>query len=129
MTEGTLALRELEIVVGPPQAIREFRIGVDLPRQVSGYSEIDTVPGQMFRDQGTWRTGFGGVRPHQAVGFALAYAALHLGTIDLHSHIGVVPDYPVQSRVGAQFGRLADGRATVGFEFDERQGKFHPGVL
>ena len=86
------------MVVRPPQAIRELRKGVDLPRQVSGYSEIDTVPGQVFCGQGKWRTGFGGVRQHE-------------------------------SRVCAQFGRLADGRATVGFEFDERQGKFHPGVL
>jgi len=95
MDDATAAVRELEIQIRAPQDTQEMRFGVDLQKQVWGYSEIDTVPDQIFivaRESG------GQVLfafdQDQPIGFALAFAAIHSGTIYLHSHmVGVLPGY------------------------------------
>jgi predicted GNAT superfamily acetyltransferase len=95
MDDATAAVREPEIQIRVPQDTQEMRLGVDLQKQVWAYSEIDTVPDQIFivaRESG------GQVLfafdQDQPIGFALAFAAIHNGTIYLHSHmVGVLPGY------------------------------------
>ena len=95
MDDATAAVREPEIQIRAPQDTQEMRLGVDLQKQVWAYSEIDTVPDQIFivaRESG------GQVLfafdQDQPIGFALAFAAMHNGTIYLHSHmVGVLPGY------------------------------------
>jgi len=95
MPEGTVSAKELEISIRAPQGIDELGICVDLQRQVWAYSEIDTVPEQMFA---VARESGGQVLlafdQRKAVGFALAFVGVHHRTIYLHSHmVGVVPEY------------------------------------
>src|SRR5246500_3916561 len=95
MIDATTSVRVPPIQIRAPQEAQEMRLGVDLQRQIWGYSEIDTVPDQMFivaRESG------GQVLfaydQDQPIGFALAFAAIDEGTIYLHSHmVGVVPGY------------------------------------
>jgi predicted GNAT superfamily acetyltransferase len=88
-------MREPAIQIRAPQDTQEMRFGVLLQKQVWGYTEIDTVPEQMFivakESGGQVLFAFDQDNP---IGLALAFAAMHDGTIYLHSHmVGVVPGY------------------------------------
>jgi predicted GNAT superfamily acetyltransferase len=92
---GTEALIEPTIHIRAPQNTQEMSLAVDLQQQVWGYTEIDLVPDQIFivakESGGQVLFAFDQAKP---VGFALAFAAIHDGTIYLHSHmVGVLPDY------------------------------------
>jgi predicted GNAT superfamily acetyltransferase len=91
---GSRALNE-GITVRSLHAAEEMRIGVELQQQVWGYSEIDTVPEQMFivakESGGQVLVAYEGDR---AVGFALAFAGIHGTHHHLHSHmVGVIPEF------------------------------------
>jgi predicted GNAT superfamily acetyltransferase len=88
-------MREPAIQIRAPQDTQEMRFGVPLQKQVWGYTEIDTVPEQMFivakESGGQVLFAFDQDNP---IALALAFAAMHDGTIYLHSHmVGVVPGY------------------------------------
>jgi predicted GNAT superfamily acetyltransferase len=95
MAEGSASMKEPEIVIRPLQEVEEMSLGVDLQRSVWGYSEIDTVPDQMFivaKESGGQV--LGAFHQHRAVGFALAFAGTHRGMVYLHSHmVGVLPEF------------------------------------
>jgi predicted GNAT superfamily acetyltransferase len=95
MTEGMASVKEPGILIRPLQEVQEMSIGVDLQRRVWGYSEIDTVPDQVFivaKESGGQV--LGAFHQGKAIGFALAFAGVHRGTVYLHSHmVGVVPEY------------------------------------
>lgn len=83
------------VVVRALNAVEEMSIGVRLQQAVWGYSEIDTVPEQMFvvakESGGQVLAAFCGEQP---VGFALAYAGIHHGSHYLHSHmVGILPEF------------------------------------
>lgn len=95
MCEGAVFVREMGIEVRMLQDVKEMNIGVELQRRVWGYSEIDTVPDQMFivakESGGQVLAAFDQGKP---VGFALAFAGIHQGLHYLHSHmVGVLPEY------------------------------------
>ena len=105
-----------------------MRLGVDLQKQIWGYSEIDTVPDQMFivaRESG------GQVLfafdQDQPIGFALAFAAIDEGTIYLHSHmVGVVPGYQNRGagrllKLAQRDGAIARGINLIEWTFDPLQ--------
>ena len=84
-----------QIVVRAAEDSADFGVGVGLQRTVWGYSEIDTVPDQMFvvakKTGGQVLLAFDGKRP---VGFALAFVALKETGTYLHSHmVGVLAEY------------------------------------
>jgi predicted GNAT superfamily acetyltransferase len=94
IAEGSSSLNQ-GITVRSLHAAEEMRIGVQLQQQIWGYSEIDTVPDQMFivakESGGQVLVAFDGDRP---VGFALAYAGIHGTHHHLHSHmVGVISEY------------------------------------
>jgi predicted GNAT superfamily acetyltransferase len=95
MAEGIAFVKEAGILIRPLQKVQEMRIGVDLQRRVWGYSDIDTVPDQMFivaRESGGQV--LGAFHQDNPIGFALAFAGIHRRTAYLHSHmVGVVPEY------------------------------------
>jgi predicted GNAT superfamily acetyltransferase len=98
MAERTASLTAPEIVIRAPRDVEEMRIGVELQQQVWGYSEIETVPDQMFivarESGGQVLFAFDQAKP---VGFALAFAAVHDSQPYLHSHmVGVIPRYQNQ---------------------------------
>jgi predicted GNAT superfamily acetyltransferase len=95
MIEATASANQPEILIRAPRDAGEMAIGVDLQKQVWGYSEIDTVPDQMFivaqESGGQVLFAFHRNKP---VGFALAFAAMHDHKSYLHSHmVGVAPEY------------------------------------
>lgn len=68
---------------------------VELQQRIWGYTEIDTVPDQIFivarKSGGQVMTAYDGDQP---VGFALAFAAMREGLTYLHSHmVGVVESH------------------------------------
>jgi len=83
------------IVIRALQEVEEMSIGVDLQRRVWGYTEIDTVPDQIFivaRESGGQV--LGAFHEDKAIGFALAFAGVHGGKVHLHSHmVAVLPEY------------------------------------
>src|ERR1700759_5065554 len=81
--------------VGSLDDAEEMRVEVELQQQVWGYSEIDTVPEQMFivakESGGQVLVAYEQQRP---VGFALAFAGIHHKQSYLHSHmVGVIPEF------------------------------------
>jgi predicted GNAT superfamily acetyltransferase len=48
MSEEIASVKKSGILIRPLQEVQEMRIGVDLQRRVWGYSEIETVPDQIF---------------------------------------------------------------------------------
>jgi predicted GNAT superfamily acetyltransferase len=95
MSEGTTSVKEPKILIRAPRDAQEMAIGVELQKQVWAYTEIDTVPDQMFivanESGGQVLLAFDHDVP---VGFALAFAAIHGDKAYLHSHmVGVVPEY------------------------------------
>jgi predicted GNAT superfamily acetyltransferase len=95
MSEGIASVKESGILIRPLQEVQEMRIGVDLQRRVWGYSEIETVPEQILvvaKESGGQV--LGAFHQSKAIGFALAFAAVHHGMVYLHSHmVGVLPEY------------------------------------
>ncbi len=95
MSEGMASVKEPGILIRPLQEVQEMSIGVDLQRRVWGYTEIDTVPDQIFvvaRESGGQV--LSAFHEDKAIGFALAFAGVHGGRIHLHSHmVAVLPEY------------------------------------
>jgi predicted GNAT superfamily acetyltransferase len=86
---------EKQVIVRPADDSSDFAIGVGLQQAIWGYSEIDTVPDQMFvvakKTGGQVLLAFDG---ESAVGFALAFVALNESGAYLHSHmVGVLAEY------------------------------------
>lgn len=95
MTDVAATLRQQRIHVHELKEAHEMNIGVNLQRVIWGYSELDTVPEQMFvvakKSGGQVLAAFDG---DKAIGFALAYAGSQGKTVYLHSHmVGVLPEY------------------------------------
>ena len=83
------------IVIRALQEVEEMSIGVNLQRRVWGYTELDTVPDQIFI-VATESGGqvLGAFHEDKAIGFALAFAGVHRGKIHLHAHmVAVLPEY------------------------------------
>src|ERR1700739_3046320 len=95
MSEGMASVKGPGIMIRPLREVGEMSIGVDLQRRVWGYTEIDTVPDQIFivtRESGGQV--LGAFHEDKAIGFALAFAGVHGGRIHLHSHmVAVLPEY------------------------------------
>jgi predicted GNAT superfamily acetyltransferase len=73
----------------------DFSLAVGLQQAIWGYTELDTVPDQMFvvanKTGGQTLVAFDG---DKAVGFALAFVGLKNGCAYLHSHmVGVLEEY------------------------------------
>ena len=95
MANGSASAKDQEILIRAPRNVHEMNLGVDLQKQVWGYSEIETVPDQIFivaqESGGQVLLAFDQSKP---VGFALAFAAMHHGSAYLHSHmVAVIPEY------------------------------------
>lgn len=88
-------MKEPGITIRPLREVGEMSVCVDLQRRVWSYTEIDTVPDQIFivaRESGGQV--LGAFREDKAIGFALAFAGVHDGRIHLHSHmVAVLPEY------------------------------------
>lgn len=101
-------------------------MGVDLQRRIWGYSETDTVPEQMFvvaKESGGQV--LGAFHQDQAIGFALAFAGVHCGTVYLHSHmVGVVPEY--QDRGVGRLLKLAQREDAIARGIDLIEWTFDP---
>jgi len=105
-----------------------MRIGVDLQLRIWGYSEIDTVPEQMFvvATQSGGQV-LGAFHQDKPIGFALAFAGLHRGAIYLHSHmVAVVPEYQDRGvgrllKLAQRDAALARGIDLIGWTFDPLQ--------
>jgi predicted GNAT superfamily acetyltransferase len=95
MSEGVASVKGQGIAIRALQKVEEMSIGVDLQRRVWGYTELDTVPDQIFivaRESGGQV--LGAFHEDKAIGFALAFAGVHRGKIHLHSHmVAVLPEY------------------------------------
>src|ERR1700739_4142274 len=95
MSEGMASVKGPGIMIRPLREVGEMSIGVDLQRRVWGYTEIDTVPDQIFivtRESGGQV--LGAFHEDKAIGFALAFAGVHGGRIHLHSHmVAVLPEF------------------------------------
>ena len=95
MSEGVASVKGQGIAIRALQEVEEMSIGVDLQRRVWGYTEIDTVPDQIFivaRESGGQV--LGAFHEDKAIGFALAFAGVHGGKVHLHSHmVAVLPEY------------------------------------
>jgi predicted GNAT superfamily acetyltransferase len=95
VSETAFSKQRSTIAVRPIAAVEEMKLGVELQKQIWGYSPLDTVPEQLFvvaqESGGHVLVAFDGDKP---VGFALAYAGVHHGKAHLHSHmVGVIPEY------------------------------------
>lgn len=88
-------MKEPGITIRPLREVGEMSVCVDLQRRVWSYTEIDTVPDQIFivaRESGGQV--LGAFHEDKAIGFALAFAGVHDGRIHLHSHmVAVLPEY------------------------------------
>jgi predicted GNAT superfamily acetyltransferase len=98
MPEGAGLVKQTDIMIRPPKDVGDMSVCVELQRRIWGYTELDTVPEQMFvvakESGGQVLVAYD---REQAIGFALAYAGAHLGAVHLHSHmVGVVPEYQDQ---------------------------------
>ncbi len=95
MSDGTTSAVKQGITIRAIDDAQEMRVGVELQQRIWGYSEIDTVPDQMFivakKTGGQVMVAYDGDTP---AGFALAFAAVRDGFTYLHSHmVGVVTEY------------------------------------
>ena len=84
-----------QIQIRTLESAEDMKVCVELQQRIWGYSEIDTVPDQIFivakKTGGQVMTACDGEQP---VGFALAFAAARDGLTYLHSHmVGVVGEY------------------------------------
>jgi len=95
MTEEIATGTGSGVVIRPLQDVQEMTVGVDLQRSIWAFRELDTVPDQMFVvAKHSGGQVLGAFHEGKAIGFALAFAGFHRGTIYLHSHmVGVLPEY------------------------------------
>jgi predicted GNAT superfamily acetyltransferase len=105
--EQAASAKSADILVRPLESVEEMSIAVRLQQQVWAYSELDTVPDQIFivakESGGQVLAAFHESKP---VGFALAFMAMHGGMTYLHSHmVAVLPEY--QNRGVGRFLKLA----------------------
>jgi predicted GNAT superfamily acetyltransferase len=126
MLEGMASVKERGIVIRPLREVEEMSIGVDLQRRVWGYTELDTVPDQMFivaRESGGQV--LGAFHEGKPIGFALAFAGVHGGRVYLHSHmVGVVPEY--QDRGVGRMLKLAQREDAISRGIDLIEWTFDP---
>jgi predicted GNAT superfamily acetyltransferase len=126
MTDATGSVKEPGILIRPLQEGPDMRIGVDLQQRVWNYSDIDTVPDQMFvvaRETGGQV--LGAFHRDQPIGFAMAFVGAHRGVTYLHSHmVGVVPDY--QDRGVGRMLKLAQREDAIARGFDLIEWTFDP---
>ena len=119
-------MKEPGITIRPLQEVGEMSIGVDLQRRVWGYTEIDTVPDQIFivaRESGGQV--LGAFHEDKAIGFALAFAGVHCGRIHLHSHmVAVLPEY--QDRGVGRMLKLAQRDDAISRRIDLIEWTFDP---
>jgi predicted GNAT superfamily acetyltransferase len=116
------------IVIRAPNDVAEMGVGVDLQQQVWRYSDIETVPDQIFivaqESGGQVLLAFDQDKP---VGFALAFAAVHDGKPYLHSHmVAVIPEYQNQGvgrllKFAQRDDALARGIHLIEWTFDPLQ--------
>jgi predicted GNAT superfamily acetyltransferase len=119
---------QTEILIRPSRDVAEMHIGVDLQRQVWGYSETDIVPEQMFivAQESGGQVLFAFER-EQAIGFALAFAGIHGNKSYLHSHmVGVAPRHQNQGvgrllKLAQRSDALARGIDLIEWTFDPLQ--------
>jgi predicted GNAT superfamily acetyltransferase len=95
MSDGRTSATKQGINIRTLENADEMKVCVELQQRIWGYSEIDTVPDQIFivarKTGGQVMTAYDGEQP---VGFALAFAAARAGFMYLHSHmVGVVEEY------------------------------------
>ncbi|MGH9743312.1 MAG: GNAT family N-acetyltransferase [Candidatus Acidiferrum sp.] len=95
MSDGTASMVKQGISIRNLETPEDMKVCVELQQRIWGYSEIDTVPDQMFivakKTGGQVMTACDGDEP---VGFALAFAAAREGLTYLHSHmVGVLENY------------------------------------
>ena len=95
MPRRVVSVKASGIRIRALEAVEEMKLGVELQKRVWGYSEIDTIPDQVFvvakESGGQVLMAFDG---GAAVGFALAFVGFRHGHAHLHSHmVGVVPEY------------------------------------
>lgn len=95
MSKGTTSAVQQGIHIRTLETAEEMKVCVELQQQIWGYSEIDTVPDQICivakKTGGHVLAAYDG---EQAVGFALAFAAMREGLTYLHSHmVGVVESH------------------------------------
>lgn len=115
-----------DIVVRSLQTVEEMYVGVRLQQQIWAYSEIDTVPDQIFivakETGGQVLAAFQGNTP---VGFALAFVARHGCKTHLHSHmVAVLPEY--QNRGVGRALKLAQRDDAIARGFDLIDWTFDP---
>jgi predicted GNAT superfamily acetyltransferase len=95
MSDVTTSAIKQGITIRSLDKAEEMKVCVELQQRIWGYSEIDTVPDQMFivakKTGGQVMTACDGGKP---VAFALAFAAAREGLTYLHSHmVGVLAEY------------------------------------
>jgi predicted GNAT superfamily acetyltransferase len=126
--EGTALVKEPDILIRTLQNVEEMSIGVKLQHRIWGYSAIDTVPDQMFivaKESGGQV--LGAFHKSDAVGFALAFAAIHGRTPYLHSHmVGVAPEFQNQGvgkllKLAQRDDAIARGIDLIEWTFDPLQ--------
>ena len=126
MTDATALAAKQGITVRAVTNVAEMGACVDLQRRVWGYSELDTVPDQIFvvadKTGGQVMVAYDGER---AVGFALAFAAVRDGRAYLHSHmVAVLED--CQNRGVGRLLKLAQREDAIARGFDLIEWTFDP---
>ena len=114
------------IVVRPAEDGPEISAGVGLQQAIWGYSNIDTVPEQMFvvakKSGGHVLLAFDG---EKTVGFALAFAGIQESGAYLHSHmVGVIAEY--QDRGVGRLLKLAQRKDALARRIDLIEWTFDP---
>jgi predicted GNAT superfamily acetyltransferase len=120
------AAAQKQIVVRQAHDTSDFSVCVGLQQAIWGYSEIDTVPDQMFvvakKTGGQVLLAFDG---NKAVGFALSFVALKEIGSYLHSHmVGVLPEY--QDRGVGRLLKLAQREDALARRIDGIEWTFDP---
>jgi predicted GNAT superfamily acetyltransferase len=84
-----------EILVRPLNNVEEMKIGLDLQRQIWGYTDIEIVSDHMFMvAHESGGQVLGAFHNEKPIGFSLAFVGAHEGVPHIHSHmVGVLPDY------------------------------------
>lgn len=126
MTDATASRAKQGITVQSAQEAAEMRACVELQQRVWGYSDVDTVPDQIFvvarKTGGQVLLAWQGNEP---VGFALAFAAVRQGRAYLHSHMVAVLE-SCQNRGVGRLLKLAQRDDAIARGFDLIEWTFDP---
>ena len=126
MTEATASTAKQGITVRSVQGVSEMGACVELQQRVWGYSDLDTVPDQIFvvakKTGGQVLLACEGDEP---VGFALAFAAVRHGRAYLHSHMVAVVE-ACQNRGVGRLLKLAQRDDAMARGFDLIEWTFDP---